>query len=135
MLDLKKALQNILTTLTTLPGLTNSSIKVVHNVRLTSSGEISAGGNCAIKSTNVSSYIPSGYKLVWATLRGTQSTNAVCWYFEWTEATKTVEYRLRNVGSSTLTTSPTANLFLVKVGGVARRLLTKLISERRWATC
>lgn len=132
MLDLKAWISKVTNRLT------YDSIKVVHNITLTSSGSISAGGNCAVKSTNVSSHIPTGYKLVWATLRGTQNSNAVCWYFEWFEGSQTVEYRLRNVGSSALTTSPTANLFLVYVGGVVRRLLNTLkmlTLGRGWALC
>lgn len=133
MLDLKKAINNILTTLITLPGLTNNSIKVVINVSLTASGNINANGVCDIKSKDVSSSIPSGYKLIFATLRGTQNAAAVCWFFDWSGST--IYYRLRNVGSSTINTTPTANLLLVRVGGVARRLLNMLISERRWAAC
>ena len=114
MLNIRELIAKILDTL---PRLTNDSIMTVRNISLTSSGAISAGSTCAVISTNVSSHIPAGYRLAFAALRGTQNNNAICWYFEFFPEAKTVEYRLRNVGSSTLTTSPTANLFLVKVGG------------------
>lgn len=132
MLDLKAWINKVTNRLT------YDSIKVVHNITLTSSGSISAGGNCAVKSTDVSSHIPTGYKLVWATLRGTQNANAICWYFDWNEETNAVDYRLRNVGTSALTVSPTANLLLVYVGGVVRRLLNTLkmlTLGRGWVLC
>ena len=115
MLDLKKAINNILTTLITLPGLTNNSIKVVTIVSLAASGSISSGGVCDVKSKDVSSSIPNGYKLIFACMRGTQNSQAVCWFFDWYGTT--IYYRLRNVGSGAINTTPTANLLLVRVGG------------------
>ena len=113
MLNIRALIAKILDTL---PRLTNDSIKTVKNISLNSSGAISAGSTCAVISTNVSGHIPAGYRLAFAVLRGTQNGAAVCWYFEFFPDAKTVDYRLRNVGSSTITTSPTANLLLIKKG-------------------
>ena len=112
MLDVKALLTKILTMLTTLNTHQTDTFKLVYNVTLPSSGSIAAGGNCAVKTMNVSSKIPSGYSLLAAVPRGTQNANLVWWYFDYYGTT--VEYRLRNVGSSAVTVSPTANLICVK---------------------
>lgn len=82
-------------------------------VTLNSSGSIAAGGNCAIITTDVSSQIPEGYKMACAYLQGTQNNNAFCWYQAFSISAETVSYRLRNVGSSALTVSPTAHVICV----------------------
>lgn len=84
------------------------NLVAVHNVALSSSGSMSAGGTCAVVTTDVSASVPSGYKIIYADIRGTQNANAICWYCDYTDTT--VSYRLRNVGTSAVTTSPTANL-------------------------
>lgn len=85
----------------------------VNNVALASSGSISAGGNCQVVTTDVSASIPAGYKIIYAYIRGTQNASAVCWYCDYT--TTSVSYRLGNVGTSAVTTSPTANLLCAPI--------------------
>lgn len=114
MFDLKKWIAKVTNAISGLPSLTGNSLVVVKNISLTSSGSINAGATCAVKSTDISSHIPQGYKLLFASLRGTQNGAAVCWYFEFFPNNNTLEYRLRNVGSSAITTSPTANILCVK---------------------
>ena len=138
MLDIKKLLAKLLAqikdtnnSISNINSRLNDNLKIVRNVSLVSSGSISAGGNCAVKQTNISSHIPSGYNLIAAVPRGTQNASCVWWYFEFYGTT--VEYRLRNVGSSAVTTSPTANLICVKSGGVCiTSILSRLSAIERW---
>ena len=126
MLDVKKVLTKIVNRLT------YDDVLVVDNVALDSSGSISGGGNCAVVTTDVSASVPSGYRLIWAALRGTQNASAVCWFFDWSESNETVSYRLRNVGTTAITTSPTANLLLVWGGYCVVSPRLSAIFGRRW---
>lgn len=105
-------------------------IKIVHNVSLTNSGNISGGSSCAIVQTFVTNSIPDGYKLLAVVLRGTTSGSFFCWYLDWTSTTNRVDYRVRNVGSSSGSISPTVNLICVKIGGVLRSI-RNAFSHRR----
>lgn len=88
-----------------------TEFKVVY-VTLTASGNISSGGTTQVIQTDVSASLTGGYKLLFAMPRGTANNNAYFWYFDFYNTT--VEYRLKNVGQSAFSTTPTARLLLVK---------------------
>ena len=112
MLNVKKMLTHIIEQLGLLK---NDSLVFVDNVPLTSSGSIAAGGTTAVISTDVSAHIPTGYKLVWANMRGTGNTNAYCWFVGVGINANIVNYRLHNVSGSAITTNPTASLLCAKI--------------------
>lgn len=110
MLNIKKLLTKIMNQ-------QDDMIKIVHNVTLNSSGSVSGGRSCEIVNTFVTNSIPSGYKLLAVTLRGTTNALFFCWYLDWTSTTNRVDYRVTNSGSSAASVSPTVNLICVKIGG------------------
>lgn len=91
-------------------------IKVIHNVPLSSTGSIPSGATSDMIQTDVSSYIPTGYSLLYATLRGTANFNCYCWYFDWVAAEKRVDCRVTNTASTARTPSLTATLMCIKDG-------------------
>ena len=109
MLNVKKLLTKIMKQ-------QDDMLKVVHNVPLNSSGSVASGATSDMIQTDVSSYIPTGYSLVYATLRGTSNYNIFVWYFDWVVEDGRIDYRVTNTASSARTTSPTANLICVKTG-------------------
>ena len=95
-----------------------SDLKVINNVPLTGTGSVSAGGTSAVIETDISSSIPSGYKLLFAQLRGTGNHNLLFWFFSYDLTNPVVNYRVRNVGSSAATsTSVSCNIVCIKWGG------------------
>lgn len=110
MLNVKKLLTKIMNQ-------QDDMIKIVHNVTLNSSGSVGSGRSCEIINTFVTNSIPSGYKLLAVTLRGTTNALFYCWYLDWTSTTNRVDYRVTNSGSSAASVSPTVNLICIKLGG------------------
>lgn len=129
MLNVKKLLTKIMNQ-------QDDMLKVVHNVPLESSGSVPSGQTSDMIRTDISSYIPTGYELLYATLRGTSNYNIFVWYFDWVGEDSRIDYRATNTASTARTTSPTANLICVKIGGVLRSIRNAFRTpERGWAVC
>lgn len=129
MLNVKKLLTKIMNQ-------QNDMLKVVHNVPLSSSGSVPSGQTNEMIQTYISSYIPTGYKLLYVTLRGTSNYNVFVWYLDWVVEDGRIDYRATNTASTARTTSPTANLICVKIGGVLRSIWNAChIPERGCAVC
>lgn len=109
MLNQKKLLTKILENL-------SLDFKAVKYVELNASGSIASGGTSTVVYTDISSYIPDGYELVWAQFRGTGNHNFYCWFFNMNITAKNLHYRVHNAGGSAASVTPTASILCKKKG-------------------